>query len=406
MKHIQRIQLAAASLVVTSVVQAQPIEADWLYFSPGSSWVSASASLINETTLVQLPVRSLTADQFWWQASQPQTQLQWSQPDVIGLPKKDDPVEIQGESGLWLVRDVYPTHLVLQKGRDVRYWPQSQWHLLNWTSATDYGLSLSVLQPNNSKGTFFYAWNSADISAEVRYRLEENDDKPMLYQELLVSNLSDSDYKAEGYSFAQSAGRPVVLQRTTMALSMESDSAVSAPESGQSQGIPTLVSKQPITLAASSHVWLPVSQTPLSAVERTYQINWDSRQQGLQNAQSQLILNANRDLPDISGAINIGVFDQQIALLQSYYSPSTARQATLNMGQNPMVSLNSRQTAPGRWLLEFSNRTDDNASVELMVSHWDGKTNQRVPMTVRIDKNSTKKLNLELNSAGLMRIAP
>lgn len=382
---------------------SQALEADWLYLSSNGAWVSRTASLLNESTPLQLPVDQLQAHQFWWQSDVTDLRLVWSQPDPLGLPVKGDPVEIDGESGLWLVKDVSPSHLILQQGRNVRYWPQSQWHLLSWTSAAELGLSLTVEQPNNRKGQLFYAWQTPDLSADVHYRLQEHNGQSTLVQELVVSNLSDIDYQAAGYSYAQAASQAPVMMARTMAL--ESDAmSVGTPKSGQSQGVPTLMSDQPVVLAANANVWLPVSATPLSEVERQYQLQWDSRQQGLQRAQSALLLRAEEALPDLSGPVKVGVFDQQVALLESVYQPSSEQAASIQLGQSALVTMTSRQTREGHWTLAFSNRTDDTAVIELTVSHWNGQSSQRIPMTVRVDAKSEKDVELELGGGGLIQI--
>ncbi len=394
---------ALLALVSSSALFAQTLEVDWLYFSSNGSWISRTETLSNSENNLHLPVENLSASQFWWQADNANTQVVWAQPDPMGLPKVGAPVEIDGIAGLWLIKDVSASHLVLQQGKNVRYWPQSQWHLLNWTSSLDYGMSLTVLQPEKTKNTLFYAWQTPDLSAQVRYRLDDTEGAPSLYQELIVSNLSDSDYAAPGYSFAQASGQPPMLART-MSLEM-SDMAIKAPEASQSQGVPTLISKQPIQIQAGSHVWLPVSQTPLNSVERLYSVQWDSRQQGLQQTQSSLKLTAKQSLPDLAGPVKIGVFDQQIALLESYYQPSSAKEAVLNLGQSSLVSLTSKQVREGQWKLTVDNRSNEPATVELTVSHWNGKISQQIPMTVRVSANDSKSIELELVGGSTIKLA-
>ena len=400
MKNRLILPLSAGLILCWSNLSAQTLDVDWLYLSGNGSWLERSESLINEQTRVHLPVNDLSVDQFWWQTSNPDTQIIWAQPDPLGLPKKGASVEIVGESGLWIIQDVSTSHLVLQQGKAIRYWPQSQWHLLSWTSSTDFGMALSVVQPSPMKDEIFYAWQTYDVTAQVRYRLDESQKTPYLYQELIVSNLSDSDYSAPGYSYAQTNTQPVAMMRSMV---ME-DSAISAPTASQSQGVPTLISDQPIRLAAGSHVWLPVSNTKLSNVERQYQINWDSRTQGLQKAQSTIKLSSTSALPDLSGPIKVGVFDQQIALLPSHYQPINANEAELSMGQSALVTMNSKLVGEGSWVLDVENRSQEDAVVELMINHWNGKTTQQVPMTVRVAAKSTKKVNLELGAGGLIRL--
>lgn len=382
--------------------QAQVLDLDWLYLSPNGSWLSKTESLLSEQTQLNLPVDSLQSHQFWWQSNNPDVQLAWKQADPMGLPKKGTPVEISGESGLWLIKEVNANHLVLQQGRDVRYWPQSQWHLLTWTSTDDQGMSLTVRQPEKQKGELFYAWQNMNVHAEVRYRLDEGESGASLHQELIISNLSDTDYVAGGYSYSQQSAQPQVM---AMRMAVESDAIVSAPVASESQGVPTLVSDDTVQLSAMSHVWLPVSETVLSDVKRDYRMQWDTRSQGLQKAQMSISLTAKTKLPDIAGPIKIGVFDQQIAVLESQYQPSSEKTAELNLGASALVSLQSSMVGENEWKLVFSNRSEESATVEFLVQHWDGKQTQRVPMTVRLDASSEKTIDIELATGGKIRIA-
>lgn len=395
--------LCTAVTLSSLAASAQALDADWLYLSNSGSWVSRTTSLLSEQTQVQLPVAQLQAHQFWWQSDVDNLRLTWSQPDPLGLPNKGDPVEISGEGGLWLVKDVSASHLILQQGRNVRYWPQSQWHLLSWTSTAELGLSLTVRQSEKSKGDLFYAWQTPDVSAEVRYRLQALDGEAQLVQELVVINRSDNDYQAQGYSYAQVGTRPPVMMARVQ--SMESaTSSVGTPQSGQSQGVPTLTSDQPIELAASSNVWLPVTSTPLQDVERQYQMSWDTRQQGFQQSQTALKIRSRTELPDIAGPIKVGIFDRQIAVLDSQYQPADKNEAVIQLGPSALVTMHSRLVREGQWQLEFVNRTDEPAAVELTLNHWNGQTSQQVPMTVRIPADGEKTVQLELSSTGAIKI--
>jgi len=400
---VKKCLLSSVIVTVASTTFSEVLDVEWLYLSNYGSWVARTESFTNTETNVRLPVEYLTAEQFWWHAEKGGTQLVWSQPDQQELPTKGAPVEIKGEPGLWLINEVSPTHLVLQQGKDVRYWPQSQWHLLRWTaSAADEGFELKILQTNKQKNNLFYAWQEAALTAQVRYRLDIDSDQPSLYQELIVSNLSDYDLQAPGYSFAQTQVRPTVVAMRTM--SLESDQAVSAPQSGQSQGVPTLFSEQPFKLNAGAHIWLPVSETKLSKVERVYQLQWDSRQQGLQQAESSVRIQTSGTLPDISGPVKIGVFDGQVALLESHYQPTSKQESILSLGQSSLVSMNSKLVGEGKWRLTVDNRTSEKATLALTISHWNGKTGQKVPMTVKVPANETEVIDLVLSTGGLIKI--
>ncbi|WP_320822349.1 hypothetical protein [Reinekea sp.] len=394
--------LLASLAACASWSSAESLSVDWLYLANHGAWVARTETLTASETQVRLPVANLTPEQFWWQAERDGTRLSWSSPDQRLLPAKGQPVEIEAEPGLWLVQGVSGSHLVLQQGKTLRYWPKSQWHLLHFTAPVDNQFELKVVQAQKQKNTLVYAWQDFAISAQVRYRIDMAAVQPRLHQELIVSNLSEYDIEAPGYSFAQVQNRPQMMMR---AESMEIDQmAIAQPHSGQSQGVPTLMSGEPFSLAAGTHLWLPVSETALSQVTRQYQLQWDSRQQGLQKAQASILIESQEPLPDLAGPVKIGVFDDQVALLDSYFEPGLAFQATLALGQSSLVSLTSVALREGFWRLSMANRSTAPASIALTVNHWNGKKSQQIPMTLTVEPNATQDIKLELGSGGQIRI--
>ncbi|MEJ2043128.1 MAG: hypothetical protein P8X74_06850 [Reinekea sp.] len=390
--------LIAFLLTSSMTVQAQTLDVDWLYLSGYGSWVSRSQTLLKEQEALKLPVTSLNSDQFYWYAENPNTQLSWQTPNTDYLPQKGSSVEIIGEPGLWLVQAVNPSHLVLQQGKTVRYWPQSQWHQLEWTSAQDFALTLQVRQPSQKKNDIFYAWQTPMLTADISYRLQDT----TLYQELTISNQTDETLRSNGYSFARNESRPV-LAKAMRSTSLEASSdaiMLGAPEAGESQGVPTLSSSQPLLLEAGSNIWLPVSDTELSSVERQYQLQWDSRQAGLHNAQMQLVLKG-KALPDIPGSIKVGVFDHQLATQDAFYQPQSATEARLNLGQSALISMTSHSMRDNHWRLDFSNRSQEDAVIDLTISHWNGKQSLRTQMTVKVKAKGEKAIDLELTATGL-----
>jgi hypothetical protein len=381
---------------------AESLSVDWLYLTNNGAWVARSEALSASETQLRLPVAQLTPEQFWWQTELAGTRLSWSSPDQRLLPIKGQPVDIKGEPGLWLVQGVSASQLILQQGKTVRYWPQSQWHLLHFTAPADNQFELSVIQAKKQNNRLFYAWQDPAISAQVRYRLDLAAAQPKLHQELIVSNLSDYDIEAPGYSFAQVQSPPQMMMR---ALSMErAQQDMAQAQSGQSQGVPTLFAREPFRLAANAHLWLPVAETRLTRVARQYQLQWDSRQQGLQQAQASILIESDGPLPDLSGPVKVGVFDGQVALLDSYFESGQAAQATLALGQSSLVSLTSVPEREGFWRLTLTNRSTAPASVALTVSHWNGKQSQQTPMTLTLEANSSQDLRLELGNGGQLRI--
>jgi len=77
----------------------------------------------------------------------------------------------------------------------------------------------------------------------------------------------------------------------------------------------------------------------------------------------------------------------------------------LSLGQSSLVTLTSKLVREGQWQLTVDNRSDEAATVELMVNHWNGKISQQVPMTVRLGANDSKILNLELVGGSSIKLA-
>lgn len=401
--HWQQNLLASVIVLTSGATLAETLDVDWLYLSGNGSWIARSESIIQERTNLRLPVKALSADQFWWQSETPNTQLSWSLPSDSTLPPLESVVEIIGTPGNWIIKEANASYLTLQHDSELRYWPQSQWHLLKVTDPMiEDVFELTVIQPLPAESELSYAWQEYGVSAQVRYRLDLDQAEPELIQELIVNNRTEYDLSSPGYSFSEIQHVPVMAMRT-MAVEMD-EMSISVPKASESQGIPTLVSDQPIQLTAGASVWLPVSTTELKRAEREYQFQWDTRQLGAQQAQSFLLLTAKESLPDLRGPLKIGVFDRQVAVLDTYYQPTTSEEARLSLGQSSLVGLESRLIDRDKWELSINNRSTENVSAELILSHWTGKTHQRTPMRMAIDAKSSKIIKVALQSDGMVTL--
>ncbi|TXR54819.1 hypothetical protein [Reinekea thalattae] len=395
---------ASLCIALSGLAACETLPADWLYMSGTGSWLSRSQSINEKITSVPLPLDNVSADNFWWQTEKPNSQLVWRANSQNSLPALGSEVLIQGAPETWQVVDASADMLVLKRGSRLRYWPRDQWYQLEWVEAeADSSFSFQLIQQNKQANKLQYAWWDAKVSAEVQYRLNLDKRQPSLTQELLVRNDSPFDLTASGYSFSQVAQRQPILMRTTTALA-ENDSAISVPVESQSQGLPLLVSDKEVYLPANSRQWLPVSTTPLQSVARHYQINWDSSQSGTLSSQYSLKLAAKQSLPAISGDVKVPLFDHKLAMLTSYYQPSSDTQAELSLGESQLVSLNAEARGKGRWLLETVNRTDEMAEISLTLSHWDGKTRRKVPLKLRLPAGDTKQYNVTVNSLGQLQV--
>lgn len=392
-----------SALIVShlAVVQADSIEVDWLYMSPSGTWLERNETLTDIKTPLALPIDNLNPELFWWQSSDAKTQVTWQSPFAQGWPKQGDVVTSEQLTGDWVIEKVQQQYLVLVQESKRRFWPIAQMHLLQWTqSEADSAFELLIEQPSKQSNQFQYAWQDGSINARVTYRLSLTDD-PVLNQSLIVSNNSQYDLTAKGYSFAMSQQRPFAVMHDMVS---RSESVMASPQASQSEGIPTLVGNNPVQLNSQANLWLPVSATVLTRVERQYSLTWDTRMQGTQQANSAVQITSADVLPDIPGSITLGVFDQQIATLNSQYQPSSDHQATLNLGQSTLVTLESKVVGENQWSLVVTNRSDEDAKLDLLISHWNGKVSEQIPMPIQVKANDTKKVAIQLGAGGKVTI--
>lgn len=387
-------------LSITTPSHADELDANWLYLSNGGSWIEKSITLQTQLNQLPLPINSLSPDKFWWHSAQKDTQLVWQQPKT-NEPRTGQQVRIDSETAPWTITDNRNGTLVLQRNNEQKYWPASQWHRLTWLSASKQeGLQLSVIQAKNEPSEFQYAWFENQLSATVRYRLLMDAPNPTVYQELIISNRSNNTLNASGYSYAQSANRPVAMMRNDVMLEAASV-AMDTPVESESQGIPTLIASQEVSVKAGAHSWLPVSQTELSAVKRHYSLQWDTRQNtGSRQASTALHLLAKNELPDIQGPITLGVFDQQLATLNSFYRPHSLKKAILELGQSQLVTLNTKKRNDREWVLTLVNRSDETAPVSLTLNHWQGNQYKSLILDLDVEANQEHSFDVVLNKNG------
>lgn len=394
---------ALATLTLTGWAAANEVTVDWLYFSPSGSWLSRADVLTDSENRVQLPVAALDQNSFWWHASDPNTQVWWPSAEHRFQPKIGSEVSADTLNGRWFISEVNGDVMVLSQGVNYRYWPKNQWHLLNIRQPNQLdSLALTVKQPLVQESDFDYAWRDNNVSATIQYQLVKSDNDWQLRQELVVMNRAQYAVDAPGYSFAAANQAPVfpMMSRAMAADSLE----MAAPQASESEGISTLISQQPISIPAQTQVWLPVRVVNIGAVQRGYNLNWDSRQQGVSVAQSEWLLNSTDDLPEIPGPVTVAVFDQQIASLSSYYSADQARNVRLDMGTSNLVTLTTSQVSSNRWELLVSNRSDQAGDVTVTLNHWDGQRNQRVPVTFAMAANSNRSFKVTLDSQGQITV--
>lgn len=393
-----RILFMLLSVCAINVNANERIDANWLYLSSGGSWIERIEAFDEASWALPLPVVNLQPEEFWWHAANPQTQLSWRALNLSDFPAVGTEVEMLEDATAWQVDAVTSSYLLLSRDDQQRYLPQTEWHRLGWAKPDrQTSLQLQVTQAQAGLNRLQYAWLDRGVRAEVRYRIIERGGKSSLQQELVLFNQTDVAMSAAGYSYAQTENRPVM--RLSLALESAATSAA-VPSAGESQGIPTLVSAEAVMLPAQSTQWLVVANTKLSNVERQYEMTWDTRSQGRVNAQMSLRLESNVPLPELAGTVQIGVFDRQLPMLNSFYQPEQPNEAELSLGTSPLVSMNATLIRPGVWQLDISNRSNDSIELDLTINHRVDQTVQQVPLTVEVGAESSEMFELRQQPNG------
>lgn len=396
--------LSVALLGATPWVAAQePVTADWLYLTGNGSWVARSATLRQPETRLPLPVDQLASGTFWWSAADPDLRVTWQSADTVSWVSEGSLVQVTEWPGSWTVVSISDDVLILSQAGVRRSLPKSAWDRLSWivSQNQEESLSLRVHQPEDRTNDLTYAWFDGRVSAEVRYSLDYRVETPVLSRRLVLHNDADYDLKAPGYSYAQSREQPVMMMaRSAMAAKPES-ADVGRPQAGDSSGQATLSSDEPIRLPANSHAWLPVDQFALTQIDHQYRFSWSTRQRGSQSGQWNMTIVADEALPDIAGPVQIAVWDQQVALLETRYQPEQETRTTLSLGSSDMVTLGTESLGQQEWELVLTNRNSHEVEAVLDLSHWDNNRNDQAGITLPVPANDNVRLQVRLTSTQL-----
>jgi len=377
-----------------------PVEAEWLYLTDNGSWVARSAALRKTTTQLPLPIDRLTSDTFWWSATNPDVTLNWQSPDNASWVQESDLVQVSDWPGSWTIISNTGDVLILSQAGVRRSLPKTSWDRLSWIVGQSQGesLSLQVSQAEAVIGELAYAWFDTRVSAEVRYSLDPRAETPVLLQQLVVHNEANYELQAPGYSYAQSSEQPTMMLARSTGVSESLSSDVARPQAGDSSGQATLTSAQAIAMPPNSHAWLPVESVELNRIEHQYHFNWSTRQQGSMPGQWSMDISSDENLPDIAGPVQVAVWDQQVALLETRYQPEQANQTTLSMGSSDMVTLGTETLGGQQWQLTVTNRNSHEVEAMLELSHWDNNRNEQAAISVPVPANASLRLAVRLGN--------
>jgi hypothetical protein len=392
--------LAALTILAPWADASDPVEADWLYLTANGTWVSRTATLRQTETALPLPVEQLSASAFWWSAEDPDLSVFWQSPENASWVREGSLVQVIDWPGSWTVVQNQEDLLILSQAGIRRSLPQASWDRLSWVVGQNQeeNLSLRISQPQDSNNSLAYAWLEDRVTAEVRYSLDYRGETPILLQQLVVHNNADYDLEAPGYSYAQSRQQPVMMMARDAMASNTGQADLGRPESGDSSGQATLSSDEGIRMPANSHAWLPVAGVELSSIDHQYGFNWSTRQQGSMPGQWIMSVSSQEALPAIAGPVQIAVWDQQVALLETHYQPEQDNQATLSLGASDMVTLGTESLGGSEWELVVTNRNSHDIEARLELNHWGNNREIRTGISVPVAANDNVRLMVRLGT--------
>lgn len=395
--------LGCLPALMATAIANEPVEADWLYLTGEGAWIPRSAALRQASTALPLPIEHLSTESFWWQAEFPDLLVSWQTPERRWWVREDSLVQVEGWSGSWTVLQAGEDMLVMAQAGVRRALPRDQWHRMSWVVGQNISsdLELTVLQPEPRSNSFRYAWFDPGISAEVRYNLDQSSETPRLQQMLVLHNQSNYSLEAPGYSYAQSRDQGRVTMKREVAV-MSDMALAAAPVPGDSSGMATLQSQEPIFLNSGSHIWLTVQSQDLTDVSHRYEFHWQTRNQGSQSGQWSLHLSSDEALPTMAGQVQVAVWDEQVPLLETHYQPQQNYSATLQLGRSDMVTLNTEALSDAHWRLTLTNRNSEAVEASLALSHWDNNRQLDQAVNVTIPATGERSLTVRMTPMQLI----
>ncbi|MDX1268805.1 MAG: hypothetical protein R3311_15670, partial [Oceanisphaera sp.] len=114
-----------------------------------------------------------------------------------------------------------------------------------------------------------------------------------------------------------------------------------------------------------------------------------------------MTVSAEDALPAIAGPVQIAVWDQQVALLETHYQPEQETRTTLSLGSSDMVTLGTESLSGQQWELVLTNRNSHEVETVLDLSHWDQNRNDQAGISLPVPANGSVRLQVRLSSTQL-----
>jgi len=114
-----------------------------------------------------------------------------------------------------------------------------------------------------------------------------------------------------------------------------------------------------------------------------------------------LTLISEDDLPSIGGPVQVAVWNQQVALLETQYQPQQSTRSELALGASDMMTLATETLGSSEWELVLTNRNSRSAEAILDLSHWNNDSNAEAGFSMSVPAQSTQRLQVRLNNGQL-----
>lgn len=267
------------------------------------------------------------------------------------------------------VLQVLASGILLTDGETAFLLPPEDYRSLSVAVSMSVTDSLRI-QSNADAGARRYAWQTDLVQGAVHYDLDmahSDSGAGQLRQRIRLTNASDNDLSAHGFSYQPGAAHQFPMRRDQgVQLSAEASSATYESVAGHQA---VITHPEPVTVPPNSDVWFPVSeQTP--DVTHSFRFQWHFNTVQRQAADWSLHLASDTALPRLRGAATVSWFDQQRAVLDSQYQRLSEDRAVIHLGQNDQVTLSAGRTSEfeDSWSLTLYNHLEQAVDTRLHLS--------------------------------------
>lgn len=362
----------------------------WLYLTDQEAWVEDTAQVRRYPVDIPVPSDALGV---WWEPL--------AEDRVVSRIRRDAGNSLEPGARV-RTNQAYPQHnvaagrdldvlqvlssgLLLTDGETAFLVPPEDYRTLS--VAVSYSVSDSLrIDSDADAGERRFAWQTDQVQGSVHYDLDMSDSESgtgHLRQRIRVTNGSDSDLSADGFSYQPGAARQFPMRRDQ---ALQASAEVSSGASESVAGYRAIITyPEPVVIPPRADVWFPVSEQTLELAHR-FQFNWHFNPVQNRAADWSLHLQSDTPLPRLGGEASVSWFDQELAALGSQYQRQSESRAVITLGQNDQVTLSARPSVESgdTWSLTLYNHLEQAADASLNLSFRQPGMNQTITRTLDV----------------------